>query len=376
MRILFALGARSEWGYIRPLIDLASANGHVCEIWACNMSVLGRFGLLTEEIEGEGYILAGKFHTSVDGDNRIGMSKSLGLAILSASDWLSNNRYDWVVISGDRVEQLGVALSAAFQYFPIAHIQAGERSGNIDGVTRHAIARYAHLHFAANEDAGERLIRAGEDPHRVFVTGAPQIDEIRKNRIPSLSELIERNIVASSEFALGVLHGITEEIGSAKVKIETLVSVLHESETQIVWIGSNNDNDKLIIEQHIKKTLRIGDKFFSNLNRFDYLALLKNSKFIIGNSSSGILEAPSFGTPAINLGRRQDLRFRGENVIDCKFEKNEIRNAISKAGSEEFLAVARQANNPYGDGNSSEKILKILESTSVNSEFLIKQINY
>lgn len=376
MKILFTLGARSEWGYIRPLIDLSLKRGHQCEIWACNMSVLSRFGSLIEEIEKDGYQIAGKFHTSVDGDNRIGMSKSLGLAVLSASDWLSNNEYDWVIISGDRVEQLGVTLASAIQYVPIAHIQAGERSGNIDGVTRHAIARYAHLHFAANEDAKNRLVRSGEDEYRVHVTGAPQIDEIRISRIPEKAELIERRIVSSKDFILAVLHGVTEESDSAAGKIESLISILHEEETQIIWIGSNNDSDKLVIEQHIKQTLRTDDRFYSNLNRLDYLSLLKHSKFIIGNSSSGILEAPSFGTPAINIGRRQDLRFRGQNVIDCNFELSELKGAIKLAKSDEFLKRSKEATNPYGDGESSQRILEILESTAISPEFLIKQINY
>ena len=376
MKILFTLGARSEWGYIRPLIDLSLKQGHQCEIWACNMSVLSRFGSLIEEIEKDGYQIAGKFHTSVDGDNRVGMSKSLGLAVLSASDWLSNNKYDWIIISGDRVEQLGVTLAAAIQYLPIAHIQAGERSGNIDGVTRHAIARYAHLHFAANEDAKNRLIRSGEDEHRVHVTGAPQIDEIKISRIPNLGELMERRIISNEHFILAVLHGVTEESDSAAEKIQSLISILHEDETQIIWIGSNNDNDKLVIEHHIKQTLRTNDRFYSNLNRLDYLALLKHSNFIIGNSSSGILEAPSFGTPAINIGRRQDLRFRGQNVIDCSFEPRKLKESITLAKSKGFVDQSRQASNPYGDGESSQRILEILESTQVNPEFLIKQINY
>lgn len=376
MKILFTLGARSEWGYIRPLIDLSLKQGHQCEIWACNMSVLSRFGSLIEEIEKDGYQIAGKFHTSVDGDNRVGMSKSLGLAVLSASDWLSNNKYDWIIISGDRVEQLGVTLAAAIQYLPIAHIQAGERSGNIDGVTRHAIARYAHLHFAANEDAKNRLIRSGEDEQRVHVTGAPQIDEIKISRIPDLTELMERRIVSNKDFILAVLHGVTEESDSAAEQIQTLISILHKDETQIIWIGSNNDNDKLVIENQIKQTLRTNDRFYSNLNRLDYLALLKHSNFIIGNSSSGILEAPSFGTPAINIGRRQDLRLRGQNVIDCSFEPSELKESIKIAKSKGFIDQSRLASNPYGDGESSQRILEILESTLVNPEFLIKQIKY
>jgi len=376
MKILFVLGARSEWGYIKPIIDLAETRGHDCEIWACNMSVLGRFGSLVDEIATEGYKVIGRFNTSIDGDNRVSMAKSLGVAVLSASDWLANNDLDWIVVAGDRMEQLAVTLSAAILYKPIAHIQAGERSGNIDGVTRHAIARFAHIHFAANEDARERLLRSGEQLERIFLTGAPQLDEIILTRIPDKEELMERGIISQKNFVLGVLHGTTEEDGQFLGNVSNLVEELSEIDLGVIWIASNNDSDKQTIERVVKGSLRAKDKFFTNLNRIDYLGLLKNCKFIIGNSSSGILEAPSFKIPAINLGRRQDLRYRGQNVIDASFAKEEIRESIKKAQSPAFLEQLVGTSNPYGDGQSSQRILDVLESTEINPEFLIKQITY
>lgn len=376
MKFLFVLGARSEWGYIKPIIDLATKNGHVSEIWACNMSVLARFGSLIDEIQSDGYQVSGKFFTAVDGDNRISMGKSLGMTILTASDWFANNSVDWVVVAGDRVEQLGVTLAAAFQYKPIAHIQAGERSGNIDGVTRHAIARYAHIHFAANEDSVERLVRSGEEKKRIHLTGAPQLDEIQLTKVPDIQELIARKIVDDEKFALAVLHGTTEEDGEFRLNAENLVSTLANLEQSVIWIGSNNDSDKQTIEKTIKNSLRTKDKFYTNLNRIDYLGLLKNCQYLIGNSSSGILEAPSFHTPAINLGRRQDLRFRGRNVIDSSFEPEDIISSITLAKSSTFKESLVNSSNPYGDGKSSERILETLENISVTPEFLIKQIAY
>lgn len=376
MKILFILGARSEWGYIRPIIDLAQTRGHQCMIWSCNMSTLSRFGSLVDQIENEGYKIVGKFQTSVDGDNRVAMARSLGLTVLSASDWLANNEVDWVIVAGDRVEQIAVTLAAAILYIPVAHIQAGERSGNIDGVTRHAIARYAHLHFAANQDAVDRLIKSGESKSRVFLTGAPQLDEIVLAQLPHVDELQSRGIIDQPEFVLAVLHGTTEEDGFYSENIKVLVDTLTKHEKSIVWIASNNDNEKQIIESEIRKSLRASDKFHTNLNRIDYLGLLQNCKYLIGNSSSGILEAPSFGKPAINLGRRQDLRLRGENVIDSNFDEVQIQNCIKEANSKEFRDSLSNSINPYGDGKSSERIISILEQTEVNPNFLIKQISY
>ena len=376
MKILFVLGSRGEWGYIRPLIQLAKNSNHDVEIWCANMSVLNRFGKLSETIKQEGYPVVGEFYTAVDGDDNLALAKSFGLVSLSATDWLMNHDYDWIIVSGDRVEQLAFVVVASLGNKAICHIQAGERSGNIDGKNRHAIARYAHLHMAANTEAAERLIRSGEDPNRVKVTGAPQIDDMVSQQLPTVLELRERTVVNVDKFVLAVFHGVTEELEASKKGIKVLIETLTEIDLPIVWIGSNNDTLGSYIEQKIIASLRVNDKFYSNLNRLDYLAILANCEFIIGNSSSGILEAPTFSKPAINLGRRQADRFRGDNVLDCDLSKEEIASAIVKARSDQFKSLCTQSKNPYGSGDSSKQILDILENTVVNSSFLIKQITF
>jgi GDP/UDP-N,N'-diacetylbacillosamine 2-epimerase (hydrolysing) len=376
MKLLFVLGSRGEWGYIRPIIELAKTRGHEPAIWACNMSVLDRFGNLVDEITKEGYPVVGKALTAVDGDTNAALAKSFGLTALSATDWLANNQCDWVVIAGDRVEQVAFVVSAAILRIPICHIQAGERSGNIDGMSRHAIARYSHLHFAANEDAVNRLIKSGEDENRVHLTGAPQLDDLELYEIPSVDELIERNIVKNKEFILAVMHGVTEEESSNEKNIQILSETLSGLTESIIWIGSNNDTGASAIRRTITASLRANDKFFSNINRLDYLALLKHSKYLIGNSSSGILEAPSFGKPVINLGNRQKDRVRGANVIDATFSSKEILEAIDKAVSLDFISISTKSTNPYGDGKSSARIMEILEMTEITPELLNKQISY
>jgi GDP/UDP-N,N'-diacetylbacillosamine 2-epimerase (hydrolysing) len=340
------------------------------------MSVLNRFGKLSEVIKQEGYPVIGEFYTAVDGDDNLALAKSFGLVSLSASDWLMNHDYDWIIVSGDRVEQLAFVVVASLSNKAICHIQAGERSGNIDGKNRHAIARYAHLHMAANTEAAERLIRSGEDPDRVKVTGAPQIDDMVNQQLPTLLELKERTVVSSDKFILSVFHGVTEDLQASKEGIDTLINALTEIELPVIWIGSNNDTLGSFIEKKIITSLRVNDKFYSNLNRLDYLSLLANCEFIIGNSSSGILEAPTFGKPAVNLGRRQADRLRGDNVLDCEFNEKDIDSAIKTAMSIDFRAKCSNTINPYGSGDSSEKILSILESTQITHDFLIKRITY
>jgi GDP/UDP-N,N'-diacetylbacillosamine 2-epimerase (hydrolysing) len=376
VRLLFVLGSRGEWGYIRPIIELAQKRGHIAEIWACNMSVLDRYGNLVNEISGEDYPVVGRALTAVDGDSNTALAKSFGLTSLSATDWLFNNKYDWVVIAGDRVEQVAFVVTAYILRMPICHIQAGERSGNIDGMSRHAIARYAHIHFAANEDAATRLIKSGEDQGRVFLTGAPQLDDLEIQRIPELGELRERKVVSSNKYILAVLHGVTEEEEDNESHIQLLADYLSSQPVPVVWIGSNNDTGAIVIKRVITNSLRAEDKFYTNINRLDYLALLKHSIFLIGNSSSGILEAPSFGKPVINLGNRQKDRLRGVNVIDAEFKRSSISDAVLVAQSREFVELAKNSPNPYGDGQSSERILKILEETEITPALLNKQISY
>jgi GDP/UDP-N,N'-diacetylbacillosamine 2-epimerase (hydrolysing) len=376
MKLLFVLGSRGEWGYFRPLIRLAQESGHEVEIWCANMSVLSRFGKLSEVITNEGYPVVGEFYTALEGDDNIALAKSFGLVTLSASDWLMNNKYDWVIVSGDRVEQLAFVIVASLSNLAICHIQAGERSGNIDGKNRHAIARYAHVHIAANEDAAERLIRSGEDADRVKITGAPQLDDLWTQTLPSLHELMERTVVKSERFILSVFHGVTEDLKGSKLGIGVLVKVLSQLDLPVIWIGSNNDTLGVQIEKQIISNLKVNDRFYSNLNRLDYLALLSNCEFIIGNSSSGILEAPTFGKPAINLGPRQVDRYRGVNVIDCEYDQESILDAIKTALSDKFRAECKGSENPYGRGDSSARILKILETTPITSKFLMKQIVY
>ena len=172
------------------------------------------------------------------------------------------------------------------------------------------------------------------------------------------------------------MHGVTEEENLNEKNIQLLCKALSDQQESVIWIGSNNDTGASIIRGTIISSLRQRDKFFSNMNRLDYLALLKHSKYLIGNSSSGILEAPSFGKPVINLGNRQKDRVRGRNVIDTDFTLRGIEMAIETAKSLDFIALASNSTNPYGDGQSSARILEILEKTQITPEFLNKQISY
>jgi GDP/UDP-N,N'-diacetylbacillosamine 2-epimerase (hydrolysing) len=293
-------------------------------------------------------------------------------------DIVENEKPDWILLAGDRGEQLMGAIVGAFTYTPVAHIQAGELSGNIDGMTRHSIGKYTHLHLAANEDAANRLINLGEQEFRVHNVGAPQIDEMINSEFTSLEQLEDKLFLdLKNQFILTVIHPVTEDYYYASAQAEILIKALNESSLKKIVIMPNNDAGSLEVRSAINEFKQGEYHLFSNLKRQDYLGLLRECSCIVGNSSSGLLEAPTFKVPAINIGRRQDMRFRGINVIDVDFNKEEIVKAINKATSHEFRDyLEHNCVNPYGDGKSSQRILDLLMNTAKDDKLLVKKLTF
>ncbi|ACI21188.1 UDP-N-acetylglucosamine 2-epimerase [Thermodesulfovibrio yellowstonii] len=378
LKLLFITGSRGEWGYIRPILRLCNKRKDVnFSLCVTNMHLLPDFGLSIKEIERDGFHVDYKIYMSLDGYNHYTMVKSLGVFLSSLADVVASTKPDWIILAGDRGEQLMGAIVGAFCYIPVAHIQAGELSGNIDGMTRHAIGKYAHLHFASNEDAAERLIKLGEEPFRIHIVGAPQLDELVQGLYTKRDNLFNKYSLNLQNYLLVMLHPVTEEYHKASEQVEILMRALSKFDMPKIVILPNNDAGSLMIREGIENN-RKGDFYvFSNLSREDYLGFLKYCSAIVGNSSSGILEAPTFKIPAVNIGRRQHKRLRGNNVIDVDFEEEAIISAIKKAISKEFREMLKNnCTNPYGDGKSSERILNILINIPINDTLLIKNLTY
>jgi len=379
LKLLFVTGSRGEWGYIRPILRLCQSREDV-EFSLCvtNMHLLPNYGLSVKEIELDGFKVDHKIYMSLDGYNHFTMVKSLGVFLMSLTDIIASEAPDWIVLAGDRGEQLMGAVVGAFCYLPVAHIQAGELSGNIDGMTRHAIGKYTHLHFASNEDAAIRLAKLGEEEFRIHNVGAPQLDELVNGLYTEKRDLENRfSINLDRDYILMTQHPVTEEFAKAGGQINLTMDALKDFDMMKICILPNNDAGSISVREGIEQN-RYGEfHLFSNLKREDYLCLLKHASCIIGNSSSGLLEAPTFKTPAVNLGRRQDKRLRGENVIDAPFEKEAVSLAIQKALSKEFRErLGKNCHNPYGSGDSSEKIIDILLKTDITDKLLIKNLTY
>lgn len=378
-KIMVVTGSRGEWGYIRPILRLIDAREDVEYVLVVtNMHLLPAYGNSYKEIENDGFKIHYKVHMSLDGYSHVTQAKSLGIFLSSLPDIIESEKPDWILLAGDRGEQLVGAIAGAYTYTPVAHIQAGELSGNIDGMTRHAIGKLVHLHFAANQDAADRLIKLGEEDFRVYNVGAPQIDEMVNAQFTTLLEVEEKLCVRlQNGYILGVMHPVTEEADKAEMQAEVFIKSLNKFALPKIIILPNNDAGSRGVKKAINEYRQGEYHMYANLKREDYLGLLKNANCIVGNSSSGLLEAPTFKVPAVNIGRRQNMRFRGINVIDVPFEEEKVVAAIERAMSADFRNYLEdKCENPYGDGHSSERILELLINTKVNQKLLVKRLTY
>lgn len=378
-KIMIVTGSRGEWGYIRPILRLIEKRDDVKAVLVVtNMHLLPAYGSSYKEIESDGFHIDYKVHMSLDGYSHVTQAKSLGIFLSSMPDIIENEKPDWILLAGDRGEQLMGAIAGAYTYTPVAHIQAGEVSGNIDNMTRHAIGKLIHLHFASNQDAADRLVKLGEEEFRVHNVGAPQIDEMISAQYTELSEIEDKLCVHLQDgYLLGVMHPVTEEADKAEMQAEVFIKALNHFPLPKIIILPNNDAGSNGVKRAIQE-YRQGEYYmYANLKREDYLGLLKNTRCIVGNSSSGLLEAPTFKIPAVNIGRRQNMRFRGINVLDVPFEQDKIVAAIEKAMSAPFREyLEKECVNPYGDGHSSERILDLLVNTPIDQKLLVKKLTY
>lgn len=377
-KIMIITGSRGEYGYIRPVIRLIDQEPDLeYVIVATNMLLIPEFGLAINNFYDDNIEVKYKVDMSMSGYTNASMTKSLGIFLQSLTDIVNNDRPDMILLAGDRGEQLVGAIVGAHMNIPTAHIQAGELSGNIDGLTRHAITKFVHIHFAANPDAEERLIKMGEQPFRVFNTGAPQLDEFHQYRYLSKMDLYEKyNLQKNEGFALIVQHAITEESYKSEDQMRATIEAITEMDIQAILIYPNNDAGSIGIQNVIDELNNTKIHIRRNVDREAYANLMKHAMFIIGNSSSGILEAPTFGLPAVNIGRRQIGRFQAKNVVNADFDKNEIKNAIRQVMHDQFKNSIKDIQNPYGDGRSSSRIVELLKNIDIDSSLLNKNLTY
>ncbi len=380
MKLLFITGSRGEWGYISPILRECKRKKIKFSLCANNMHLLDNYGFTSREILKDGFKIDESIYCALDGYNSFTTVKSLGVLIQSLSDIVQRVKPNWIILAGDRSETMAAAIVSAYSNIPFAHIQAGELSGQIDGQARHAIGKFAHLHFASNKDAEKRLLKLGEQKFRIKTVGAPQLDQIyeNKNQYKDLKSVTNKlGIELKKKYALVVYHPPQEKIESIKKHFDGIFGFLNSTKLTRIWISPNNDSGSTIVKSEFNMKRTQNDLIYDNLSRSDYLSLLCNAEFILGNSSSGILESPTFKTPCINIGYRQNGRIRAKNVIDVSVpSKANLINALKKINSSNFKKDLAKVSNPYGNGDSSKKIINILLNTKIDDNLLFKKLTY
>lgn len=358
-KIVFLTATRADFGKLKPLISkIEDSNIFDCYIFATGMHTLSKYGNTIEEVKKERYKNIYAYINQNDTDK---MDIILSNTILGFSHYISELCPDMIVVHGDRIEALAGAIVGSLNNILVSHIEGGEISGTIDETMRHAITKLSHLHFVANRKAKKRLIQLGEKSNHVFEIGSPDIDIMLSAKLPSLEVVKKRYNINFNSYAIFIYHPVTTELEKLDNNVANVVSALIRSNKNYVVLYPNNDVGSDII---LKEFGRIKNKpnfrILPSIRFEHFLTLLKNSNFIIGNSSAGIREAPVYGVPTINIGDRQHERSINKKIINVDEKITDILKAIDKAKNMRINSIKE-----FGDGNSCEKFYKILLNNEI-----------
>ncbi|MEK5334324.1 UDP-N-acetylglucosamine 2-epimerase [Lysinibacillus sp. FSL W8-0992] len=366
-KICIVTGTRAEYGLLTNLMkQIQGEEGFQLQLVVTGMHLSPEFGSTYKQIELDGFRIDEKVEMLLSSDTASGVVKSMGLAMIGFADVFERLMPDLIVVLGDRFEILAVAQTALVMNIPIAHISGGEiTEGAIDDSIRHAITKLSSLHFPANDEYKRRIIQLGEQPNRIFVVGDPGVENIRKMNYASQFELEDYFGFNLSKLFLITFHPTTLEPSMAKSQLTELFLALDEfKDYNIIFTKSNADSDGRIINEMIdeytaKNNTRV--KSYFSLGQKRYLSTLKIAKVVIGNSSSGIVEAPVLSVPTVNIGNRQKGRLKAESIIDCDIMKDKIVAAISQAISSDFIDNLENMPLKYDGYETSTEIVEILK---------------
>ncbi|MBU1659478.1 UDP-N-acetylglucosamine 2-epimerase (hydrolyzing) [bacterium] len=377
-KICAITGSRAEYGLLFWLLKEIEADSDLeLQIIVTGMHLSPEFGLTYKEIEKE-FKINKKVEMLLSSDTPLGISKSMGLAQIGFAEAYEDLKPDIVLVLGDRYEIFSAVSTAMIAGIPIAHLHGGELTeGAFDDAMRHGITKMSHLHFTAADVYKNRVIQLGEQPKRVFNFGGMGIENIKRLKLLSKEEF-EKSI----DFKLGnknilvTFHPVTLENATASQQFQELLDALDElQETHIIFTKANSDTQGRVINKmidlYVSRNLHTSISFIS-MGQLRYLSALQYIDTLLGNSSSGLLEAPSFKIATINIGDRQKGRIKASSVIDCEPNLASIQNAIQKSYSKEFQKTLRNTSNPYGEAMASKKIKEIIKNTDLN-DILKKQ---
>jgi len=371
-------GARSDYGIYRPLLQAMSDDSFFgLRLFVTGMHLSQEFGHTVDTIVTDGFRVDERVEMLLSSDTPEGIAKSMGLGTIGFAQAYARCRPDLLMVLGDRFEMHAAALAALPFKIPVAHIHGGELTeGAIDDALRHSITKMSHLHFVATEEYGRRLVQMGEEPWRVTVCGAPSLDNLRSVKLLSRNEL-EVKLGMSLEGAplLVTYHPVTLEYERTEWQVGELLAALQQFDFPIVFTLPNADTHGRVIAQKIREFVndRPTARFINSLGIQMYFSLMACALAMVGNSSSGIVEAPSFVLPVVNIGTRQRGRVRGPNVIDVGYAREEIIEGIKKAAREEFRTSLKGILNLYGSGNAAGIVMARLKEVTLNERLVVKK---
>jgi UDP-hydrolysing UDP-N-acetyl-D-glucosamine 2-epimerase len=356
--------SRADYSHLYwPLRELSAHPGIELGVWVMGAHMSPEFGTTIREIESDGFPIHARIECLLSSDTDAGMAKTIGVAILGLADALAANRPDLLLLIADRYEMLAPASVACTMRIPIAHIEGGEISqGAIDDAVRNALTKLAHVHFTSTETARRRVIAMGEEPWRVHHAGAPSLDHLRRSTLLDRAALEARLGLAFAQPALlAAWHPVTI-LSDTNAEADSLFSALAQVSGQLIFVYPNADagSRALIFRARDLAAVRPRTHIFINLDAVTYWSLLGQVDAMIGNSSSGIMEAASFALPVVNVGMRQQGRERARNVIDTPADCALILDALHRAASNEFRQSLSGMSNPYGNGTAAQTIAKVL----------------
>ncbi|MDD1668759.1 MAG: UDP-N-acetylglucosamine 2-epimerase [Methanomicrobiales archaeon] len=376
-KILYLSGSRADYGLMLPVLDRIRADPALgLEIMATGMHLMEEFGSTVGDIERDGFRVH-RLEATCREDDKRSMVEFTGDLLRLLSTEIPRLHPDILLLLGDRAEMLAGAIAGSYLSIPVAHVHGGDVSSTVDEHARHAITKLAHIHFPATRMAEERIIRMGEDPSRVFVTGAPSLDPILAGGFTD-PVAVRRSLGLGERrpVILVIQHPVTLESDRAGEQMEATLRAVADLGHETIVIYPNADAGGRQMIRTIGEYSRYPFiHVLKNLPRRDFLGLLSGVDLLVGNSSAGIIEAPSFHLPVVNIGSRQEGRDRSGNIIDVPPERTAIRGAMEKALSDpEFRERVRTCTSPYGDGHASERIVAILREIPLGKDLLQKKL--
>lgn len=381
-KICIVVGSRANYSSIKSLIRAVKNHSKLkLQLIVCASALLDRYGKVVDQIEKDGFLCDVKLNFIVEGETPLTMAKTTGLGLIDMTNALDLLKPDYVVTVGDRYETMATTIAATYMNIPLVHTMGGEVTGTIDESIRHATTKFAHLHFAASQDAANRIVKMGEDVDNVFCLGCPRIDLVKETLEEGIDISEFENVVNSygigsaidlkSKFLLVSYHPVTTEFGDNFNQISVLFEALKKIKMQSIILWPNSDAGSSEISKYYRmlreKDNNLPFHFVKNLPINVYVNLMNLTSCLVGNSSSGIREGAFIGTPVVNVGSRQNSRECGENVINVEVDTDLIYNAINK----QLVHGKYDSNHIYGDGNTGIKIADVLSERSVNIQKLI-----